>query len=257
MKNKNVLSLIAIVVLVLMLMVVSMFTKPRPHTVENPATPINSVTFFGPTSSVDATFGDSSVTFSEDDLGTMTLPQVISASGARYANADESIVLWNKGNDVVIYQKGKAIFHGSTNTDQPEETPKPKLPAGSTPPGNPSLIKGNTFVWQKTVLNASATGSGSSEVVPNKPGVFTLQFLADGRLVGKTDCNNIAGPYQIGSDGVMTFGPLSSTLMYCEGSQEEVYDNMISNVRRYTVDTSGNLTLVLDANGGVMIFKKK
>ena len=37
-------------------------------------------------------------------LGTVYLPQTMSASGARYANADESIVFWNKGNTAFITQ---------------------------------------------------------------------------------------------------------------------------------------------------------
>ena len=32
------------------------------------------------------------------------LPQTISASGARYANADESLVFWNKGNTAFVTQ---------------------------------------------------------------------------------------------------------------------------------------------------------
>jgi len=35
-------------------------------------------------------------------LGTLYLPQTISASGARYANTDESVVFWNKGNTAFI-----------------------------------------------------------------------------------------------------------------------------------------------------------
>jgi len=33
---------------------------------------------------------------------TLYLPQTISASGARYANSDESIVFWNKGDTAFI-----------------------------------------------------------------------------------------------------------------------------------------------------------
>jgi membrane-bound inhibitor of C-type lysozyme len=32
----------------------------------------------------------------------MELPQVISGSGARYANADESFVFWNKGDTAFV-----------------------------------------------------------------------------------------------------------------------------------------------------------
>ena len=33
---------------------------------------------------------------------TMSVPQAMSGSGARYANADESFVFWNKGDDAFI-----------------------------------------------------------------------------------------------------------------------------------------------------------
>lgn len=39
--------------------------------------------------------------------GGVSLNHVLSASGARYANADESIVAWNKGNTLMIIENGK------------------------------------------------------------------------------------------------------------------------------------------------------
>jgi membrane-bound inhibitor of C-type lysozyme len=46
-----------------------------------------------PTGSVDVRIGDEA---------TATLKQTISADGARYATADESLVFWNKGNEALI-----------------------------------------------------------------------------------------------------------------------------------------------------------
>jgi len=42
----------------------------------------------------------------------MTLPQTMSGSGARYANAGETIVFWNKGNTAFIEEGGKTTFDG-------------------------------------------------------------------------------------------------------------------------------------------------
>ncbi len=36
-----------------------------------------------------------------------TLPHVVSADGAKYANTDESIVFWNKGNKAYLEVSGK------------------------------------------------------------------------------------------------------------------------------------------------------
>ena len=40
------------------------------------------------------------------------LPQASSASGARYANGDESIVFWNKGNTAFIEEGGRTTDQG-------------------------------------------------------------------------------------------------------------------------------------------------
>jgi putative hemolysin len=65
--------------------------------------------------SIDATFVNapsSSVRLVLSDGRKMTLPQAMSASGARYANKDESFVFWNKGNTAFIEEKGKTTYDG-------------------------------------------------------------------------------------------------------------------------------------------------
>ena len=42
----------------------------------------------------------------------LTLPQARSASGARYANKDESVVFWNKGDTAFIEEAGKTTYEG-------------------------------------------------------------------------------------------------------------------------------------------------
>jgi membrane-bound inhibitor of C-type lysozyme len=51
---------------------------------------------------VDATFYDRFVHLEFGWQKTLYLPQAISASGARYANGDESVVFWNKGDTAFI-----------------------------------------------------------------------------------------------------------------------------------------------------------
>ena len=66
--------------------------------------------------SIDANFingpSGSSVKLVLSDGRALDLPQVESGSGARYANADESIVFWNKGNTAFIEEGGKTTFAG-------------------------------------------------------------------------------------------------------------------------------------------------
>jgi membrane-bound inhibitor of C-type lysozyme len=40
----------------------------------------------------------------------LTLPQTISASGARYANSSETFVFWNKGNGAFIEENGTTTY---------------------------------------------------------------------------------------------------------------------------------------------------
>jgi membrane-bound inhibitor of C-type lysozyme len=51
-----------------------------------------------------------SVRLTLSDGRSFTLPQTISASGVRYANADESFVFWNKGNTASVTETGKSLY---------------------------------------------------------------------------------------------------------------------------------------------------
>ena len=73
---------------------------------------INDVVFACPGGkSIHAIFRTSrTVDLGLSDGRAMTLPQAISASGARYANADESFVFWNKGDGAFIQENGTTTF---------------------------------------------------------------------------------------------------------------------------------------------------
>ena len=63
--------------------------------------------------SITATFhlpDDASVDVTLSDGRTMNLPHAISASGARYANADESFVFWNKGTSAFVEENGTTTY---------------------------------------------------------------------------------------------------------------------------------------------------
>ncbi len=64
--------------------------------------------------SIDARYlseqGKNSVAITLSDSRELSLPQAMSASGARYANADESFVFWNKGNTAFIEEDGVTTF---------------------------------------------------------------------------------------------------------------------------------------------------
>lgn len=54
----------------------------------------------------------------------LTLSQALSASGARYANADESVVFWNKGRTAFIDEGGRRTYSGCVQTDQGQPSPR-------------------------------------------------------------------------------------------------------------------------------------
>jgi membrane-bound inhibitor of C-type lysozyme len=51
---------------------------------------------------IDATYYPDSVALTLTDGRSLELPQVISGSGTRYANADESFVFWSKGDTAFV-----------------------------------------------------------------------------------------------------------------------------------------------------------
>ena len=57
---------------------------------------------------------DESVDISLSDGRAFSLPHALSADGARYANADESLVFWNKGDTAIIQENGSTTYDGCT-----------------------------------------------------------------------------------------------------------------------------------------------
>ncbi len=53
---------------------------------------------------------DVNVDIALSDGRTMSLPHALSADGARYANADESVVFWDKGTSAFIQEKGVTTY---------------------------------------------------------------------------------------------------------------------------------------------------
>ena len=67
--------------------------------------------------SIDATFinaKQNSVALKLSDGRSLTLPQALSASGARYANKAETFVFWNKGETAFVEENGKTTYEGCT-----------------------------------------------------------------------------------------------------------------------------------------------
>lgn len=87
--------------------------------------PINSVRFICDADrTIEADFYESEVDLVLSDGRTMTLPQTISASGARYATENESIVFWNKGNTAFITEGPQGETFSNCEVEVPGEEPR-------------------------------------------------------------------------------------------------------------------------------------
>ena len=73
----------------------------------------------------------------------------------------------------------------------------------------------------------------------------TLSFSADGRVAGRGSCNRYTAGYSISGEG-LTISKPASTMMACEPAlmqQEQLFFELLGQVRRFTIDQSGALVL--------------
>lgn len=97
--------------------------------------------------------------------------------------------------------------------------------------GSPATIKGQ---W-KLVSHGSAANQ-----TPAAPDVDTSIEFLDGQLNGNVGCNGFGGEYEVDGD-VIKFGPVMSTMMFCEGP---VGDQEMATVAVF----QGSASFVLDGD---------
>ena len=107
-----------------------------------------------------------------------------------------------------------------------------------------------TWTWVETEMN-------SEEGINPQPESddFTLTFNSDGSVYGTTDCNNISAEYEA-SDTSLSLGPIIATRMYCENSQENDFNALLSDVDGYMLADDGKLLLALPYDSGNLIFEQ-
>src|SRR3989338_5835156 len=106
----------------------------------------------------------------------------------------------------------------------------------------------------KTWNWVSALYSDGREILPKKAGAFTLTFENDGRFSATTDCNGVGGTYTA-DNGRITFSEMMSTLMFCEGSQEGEFTQMLTNTSGYLFTSRCELILELKFHSGTVTFR--
>lgn len=105
----------------------------------------------------------------------------------------------------------------------------------------------HTWNWVQTTYSNDAT-------VTPRTQKFTLTFKSDNTFSATTDCNGVSGKYTA-TGSVLTFGNMASTLMFCEGSQEQGFTRALGEVQGYLFTAKGELVLKLKRDSGTMTFR--
>lgn len=92
------------------------------------------------------------------------------------------------------------------------------------------------------------------EILPKKEKIFTLTFNKEGRFSATTDCNSMSGEYKA-QQGAINFENIASTEMYCEGSQESEFAELLTNTTNYHFTSRGELILNLKFDSGSVVFR--
>lgn len=106
----------------------------------------------------------------------------------------------------------------------------------------------------KTWKWISALYNDEREVKPAKADAFTLTFGADGKFTATTDCNQMGGSYTTDAEKI-EFKDIFSTKMFCEGSQETVFAELLTNSTSYHFTSKGELILDQKFDSGSVVFR--
>jgi len=116
----------------------------------------------------------------------------------------------------------------------------------STPAPAGSNLMGKTWLWQKTEFN------GGKTIPVLAPASYTLQFLADGKVNIKADCNDGGGSYAITNNVDLTIRIDTLTRAVCPpDSLSDEYVNELNDTGSYKVEPNGELVLALKSGAGM------
>lgn len=88
---------------------------------------------------------------------------------------------------------------------------------------------------------------------PNKKPTITFDLTAK-KVSGNSSCNNYNGTFKTENNHI-SFGPLASTKMACEGSGESVYFSTLEKITSF--DVNGNTLTLIMGDIAMMRFQKK
>jgi len=142
-----------------------------------------------------------------------------------------------------------SYIYSEKQGDAVQENETPIIGENLEGEADPSRMTLDMTVWRWV----KASYNDGRTVTPKEPGIFTLTFK-NGLFSAKTDCNSMSGSYSA-KDGLITFGPIAMTKMYCEGSQEQDFAKLIENSAGYHFTSRGELILDLKFDSGTVTFR--
>ena len=84
---------------------------------------------------------------------------------------------------------------------------------------------------------------------------FTLILADDGKVSGKGDCNRMMGSYTKNDAGMLTFGRLAGTMIYCPNqADEDKFLVTIETIDSYAID--GDMLALSSGGSTRMVFRK-
>lgn len=170
--------------------------------------------------------------------GEITLPQVVSASGAKYT--DDNITVWTKGQEAFVEVDNQITLK---NCLQVRETLTENVVASPSPLADTS--------WR-------LVSWGEEETKPLESSEITLEFTED-RLAGSSGCNRYTSGYTV-SDQVLNVSLIASTRMACSPEimqQEFTYLKHLQAAVSHKIDEQGQLiiTYQIDQDSGMITFE--
>lgn len=104
------------------------------------------------------------------------------------------------------------------------------------------------WVW------VSAKSTDGKTIIPKNPSKFTLTFGTNEKLSVGTDCNGGGARYSVKGTSI-TIEQMTSTMMFCEGSQEQEYNALLSAVSSFAFTSKGELVFSSKTVPNMMTFR--